>query len=503
MDRARRKCLSALPSPNARSLSAMVVALAVANGLALLVIGLSYWFYSRYLTPEEFGLYTAALTAGSLAIFLLDCGIKTTIVKSKEEIPREQQTTLLLFMYVVAVVVLLCCLVLFRPIALYFPALKRDFSFFIVFAGIHLATYPLTAVSTATLERKLQYTRLAWIESLGLMLERMGPLPLLLWTNAGVYSFAWGLLAGRVLRLVAVVGFSRLQLGAPARRHLPATFSLLRQGLWLQVAGGASLARDSLHVLLVGPFFGSQWIGYYAWCLQLAMVCSQAFVQISARISLPVMAQANAWADRWRSCREQIRLLTLSTAPILGGVLLLMPAVDSCFLRGKWEVALQLLPLVFLRMIPSLATTPLGTLLLVERGARVFAQANLVWALMEVLGAALFLFWLGPSGLAWSYAIVVWAGLFVFLHNLRASGQPSLVGETLRILMQRPGLWLAGLPAAAVALFPAMAAHARFSPICDGLMPRASLALAVSTVALLWEPGWRLLTKRVRAPSTS
>jgi len=57
----------------------------------------------------------------------------------------------------------------------------------------------------------------------------------------------------------------------------------------------SSVARDNLHILLVGPLFGKEWIGYYAWALQICLVSSQVFAQISARVSLPLLAQAGSF----------------------------------------------------------------------------------------------------------------------------------------------------------------------------------------------------------------
>ncbi len=277
------------------------------------------------------------------------------------------------------------------------------------------------------------------IESVGLALERASPIVFLLGFHTGIYAFTWGLLLGRVFRMILVNLFYRASFHLPSWGHVRQAFYLVKEGTWLQVASGAAFVRDNLHVLLVGPLFGSNWVGYYGWGLQLSLIASQVFVQISARVSVPMFAQTATFERRWQNCLYQIRLLAMLTAPILIAVLLVLPGIDDHFFLGKWRPGISILPLLFLRMLPGLATTPLGALLMVERGGKRFATANVLWAALEVAGAALLLHLLGPTGLAWSYATVVWIGLAICLAFL-GHNTARLTADVAWSLLQRPSL---------------------------------------------------------------
>jgi O-antigen/teichoic acid export membrane protein len=213
----------------------------------------------------------------------------------------------------------------------------------------------------------------------------------------------------------------------------------LREGAWIQVGTITAVARDNLHTLLIGPLFGKEWIGYYAWVLQVCLVSSQVFAQISARVSLPLLAQAGNFEERWRRCLYQIRMLTMLTVPMLFGVWLVLPILNNHFFQGKWQPALALIPLLFARMIPGMATTPLGPLVMVQRGGAVFGVTNLRWTLVEVVAAVLFVWTLGPAGLAWSYAFVVWIGLWLLIAALsRDTG--ILANDLIRQMVLRPSV---------------------------------------------------------------
>jgi hypothetical protein len=148
------------------------------------------------------------------------------------------------------------------------------------------------------------------------------------------------------------------------------------------------------------------------------MIASQVFVQLSGRISLPLTAQASGFADRWTPIARQIAVLAGATAPILAAALVVVPAIDHHLWADKWQPALGILPFLFIRMLPSTACTPVGTLFLVERGARSYAITSWAWTLGELVAAFGALSWFGPSGLAYSYSVTAWFGLGLFVYGL-------------------------------------------------------------------------------------
>ena len=410
-----------------------------ANILTMLVVGFSFLVYSRLLSPPEFGLYAAALSAATLLSLILDGGLKTSIIKMEAELAKEEESSIALLMLTVSIVLILFLLLAQQPLLSRHSEIKHDAKFISLFVGIALVFYPFVTLPTAKLERRLEYGHIAWIESAGMILERAAPALLLIWTRAGLYSFIWALLFSRVFRALVLAKFHAIDLWSASPTALKASFGLLREGGWIQFGTISAVVRDNLHTLLVGPLFGKEWIGYYAWVLQVCLISSQIFSQISARVSLPLFAQADSFEERWSRCLYQVRVLAMLTIPVLCGVWLVLPTVDNHFFHGKWHQALVLVPFLFLRMVPGLATTPLGPLIMVHKGGRAYASVNALWTATEIGGACVCLFFIGPTGLAWSYVVMVWLGLWLLIRSL---GRPSsnLAAQLTQELWRRPSL---------------------------------------------------------------
>ena len=412
----------------------------ISYGLSFTAIGFSYIIYSRILTPSEFGLYSIALTIGSIGIFLLDGGIKTAIIKLDKHFGDTEQSSILSWLLLVSVLLTGCLFAIKYPLGYFLPSVRSDYIFLALFASIYLLTYPFIVIPTALLERKLQYPRLGWIEAVSITIERGGPVIFLLWTNCGLYSFVIALLLGRLCRVFAVLLSHPIKFCLPDFHRLKQILPLMKEGGWIQLAAGVSLVRDNLHIIILGPIWGKEWVGYYSWGMQLCFVLSQAFVQVSARVSLPRMAQQKTFAERWQTCLEQVRFLTMFTAPLLFAGLLVVPGINESFFRGKWSPTLPLLPFLFFRMIIGMAITPIATLIPVQLGGVVFARFNTVWTVMEVFMAIVLIAILGPKGLAYSCAVSVLFGLYVGIRLLHEKMAFRTYKIVMKLIWKRPSL---------------------------------------------------------------
>lgn len=419
-----------------------VLGLFAANLVTLIVVGFSFFLYSRLLTPPEFGLYAVALTATTLLTLVLDGGLKTTIIKLEAELSPAEEASIAVWMVLVTVGLVLGLMILEGSLFAFRPGVTRDAKFVTEFVGIALLSYPFVTLPTAKLERGLRYGHIAWIESLATIVERGGPAVLLALTKGGLYCFVWALLTSRVLRALILARFHRIRFLKVSWSGFRDSLHHVKEGAWIQGGAIAAVTRDNLHTFLVGPLYGKEWIGYYAWALQICLVSSQLFAQISARVSLPLLAQAQDFRSRWQRCLFQVRLLTMLTVPVLCGMWLVLPTLDRRFFHGKWDPALILIPFLFFRMIAGMATTPLGPLIMVQRGGVEFAKSNFRWTVLEAVCAFILLKVVGPVGLAWSYAFVVWIGLWILLASLKLDTR-HLARGLIKELAFRPSMLIA------------------------------------------------------------
>lgn len=416
----------------------------VSYGISLFFIGASYLVYSHLLSPGEFGLYAIALAMGSIGTLILDGGLKVAVIKHFQDFSEREKGVLLSWLTIISIALSLILVFAEKPLVYFKPIIQNDYRFISVFSIIYLLSYPFVSIPTAFLERGLNYKRLSIIESACNIVERASPALFLLYANFGINSFIWGLALGRILRITSLYVSHPVIFCALKIDRIKPLIPLWKEGIWIQTASGLSLLRDNLHILIIGPLFGKDWVGFYSWGLQLCILLSQAFVQVSARISLPLMAQSEDFDSRWTICLKQIRYLTIFTCPLLIVSLVLIPGINDAFFNSKWTPALGILPFLFLRMVVGLSTTPIGNLIPVQKGAYVYARANGIWTLMEIASSLVFIFILGSIGLAYSYAVMVWAGLFVFLRSLEGNYK-NLFIDIANETFFRPSIFISGL----------------------------------------------------------
>ncbi|HZQ18943.1 MAG TPA: oligosaccharide flippase family protein [Terriglobales bacterium] len=471
-----------------------VLKLFAANTFSYLLVGLSFIAYSRLLSPSEFGTYGAAFALASMLALVLDGGIKTTIIKMSRELTDAEEVTILCLMLCGAGLITLLFALLQSPMLRWKPQLAADYHFAVLFVGSALIFYPLVTLPTARLERRLDYGHIAWIESTSMLLERGAPAIFLIAFHSGVYAFFWALLLSRSFRLCALSIFHYPAIWRFSFRTVHEAFHLLHEGSWIQLGSLANVVRDNLPLLLVGPFFGKVWIGNYTWALQVCQISSQAFAQISARVSLPIFAQQNDFEARWPSYLQQIRLLATLTAPVLCAVWLILPSVNTRLFHGKWAPALALVPLLFLRMLPGLATTPLGPLVLVHCGGFIYAKLSCIWTTCEFLAALLCLYCIGPTGLAWSYAFMVWVGLGLMLSPL-SEARRHLTGPLITQILRRPSLAFSVIAALSLA-FVLRDVSSKYG---DNIWLFGTLASVIVLAAYCLEPEMRQLVRNAKA----
>jgi O-antigen/teichoic acid export membrane protein len=422
-------------------ISQSIAGLFASNLIAYTVTAVSYIVYSKSLQPSEFGLYSIALMIGSFGNLVLDGGIKNTIIKSNQEISQKQEGILLFLMIFVSFLAITILFICKNIAGLYNPSGVNDYNFLALFSGIYWLSYPWIAIPTASLEKSLNYTGIAWVESVGIILERAFPAVLILSVNGGIHSFIWSLFLSRIFRIISVNLLHRSKIHIPSLEDIKSISHLLGEGVWLQLAVIASLVRDNLHTIFVGVLFGKAWVGFYSWAIQLSFLASQLVVGIIARVSIPFFAKEEQFESRWRICIYQIKISTIIVVPFLIFLLIIMPQINTIFWQNKWATAISILPLLFLRMLTSLANTPISSILMVQKGGRIFANAVLSWTVIEIILALFLLVVIGPMGLAWSYAIAVWTGLYIMLYFL-SENHKSLFLTVSKSLLKRQSIFI-------------------------------------------------------------
>lgn len=416
--------------------------MSTANAAALLAALGGYFAYSRLLSPGDFALYASALAIAKLGTMLLDGGIKVALIKEGGNLAGGAYRSAFLACALLALGSTVVLTLVLAGIAAGTRVGLDTVLFLGLYAAAYFATYPILVIPLADLERNLSFGAVARAEGLTICVEY--GLPAVLWVavRPGLWSFVASVWLARALRAALLLGSTRNRewlrtTYAPDWTRLKILFGF---GFQFQLASLASVVRDSQHLILIVPLFGRELAGMYAWVIQLCAVTSQVFVQTASRVSLPALIAASDDSARWRATLSQVQWLTVVTFPPLACLQYLAPAVNHAFFRDKWTGALALLPFMICRMLPGLVTTPLGSLLLAQKGARGYATSNIAWTAAELCVATVLLFIAGSRGLAWSYSFMAWFGVVVFAMHF---GGRSVLTQLLRSVLLRPSVWLA------------------------------------------------------------
>lgn len=406
----------------------------VANVTTLCLTAASYAIYSRLLTPAQFAIFGTALTVARVSVNLLDGGIRNILIADQNDIAKAKYSAISVVLLGISVFLAAVGWAIVSNLS----ARVDYFYFILLYVSPFLLSYPFFFSSMVQLERKLSYERVAIVETVSVLIELALPALLILETSAGLMAFVISAFISRTCRTVLFWSFASPAWGRFGYDHFIVALRSVRTSLWFQYAILANAIRDNLPILLVGPFFGPQWAGYYVWALQICAVSSQFAVAAVSRIALPVLSGYATDQSRYDVSSQQIRWLSKLLSPVLVAVWLVTPIANTLLFHDRWGPAIVLLPWLLLRMVPSIATTTLAPLTFVQFGPRWLATATTIWTVLELLTAWLFLHIFGPSGLAYSYAICIWLGLAVMVAKIPNRHDFTLPGLFRTTMLNRP-----------------------------------------------------------------
>ena len=405
----------------------------------VIIGGAAYFLYAGFLTPREFGMYMGVLAISKLANMVLDSGFKIAIIKSKKNLSIDVERSIFLMSICLSGLIFLS-LSLVLTIIYSFDWLNKDFIYLLFFyISAYLVTYPFLVLPLANLERQLRFTSIVYVETTTMLIELLLPAFLWLFIYKGFSVFIWGAWIGRGLRTLLMFWVyeekSWLKKGQSIKWKL--TFILLKEGLGFQLGNLISMLRDNLHILIIGPIFGAAWVGYYSWSLQICAVTFQIFAQGASRVGLAVISVEQNRNDQWIKSLEQLKITVIMATPVLFFLPTIAYLFDENYYHGKWSIALIILPYLCVRIFPSIATSALTPYFINSEGANRFAYAMFWWTMLEVFFCILSINIFGPLGLAISYSLAVWIGVFVIIGKNKKS---TRLREILKIMFARPSL---------------------------------------------------------------
>lgn len=396
----------------------------VSNSIAFLVVGLSYFTYTKILSPFQLGIYSSAVVLSSIGTLLLESGVKNCILRTKEKIDNILVIDIIVFQYLLVFLILLVWSVVYlNNSVLNIP----NINFLFLYSIIYWFTSPIISTSTGILEKKMNFKIISTIEPIYLIIERGLPILFLLLYKS-INAFIIASTIARIFRVICLykyldISFENYYFKGVLNRIRKFSKEVFNVFFGLS----SSLIRDNLHVILIGSLCGVEWIGYYAFGLQICVMASQVFVQVSTRLTSSFVANISEDHLKVNLVIKQIDLLIKVTVPILCITFIVFPYININLLSNKWENTFLILPFLLARMLPGIVSTTIGGYIIIEDKSTIFNLKMWIWTILEFISALFFIHFFDNLGLAISYSITIWFGLYILVYNTKVSYHCILV----------------------------------------------------------------------------
>ncbi len=381
---------------------ASLMLLRMAASYPILFLG-EVWL-ARLLAPQDFGVFAMAGFVTVTLATVLEVGLAAALIQRPKPPTREEfQTFFSLQLLVISVLV--AGLFLLAPRLLGWLALDASFRW------ILLALLPcpwisgLGAMSCVRLDRSLRYGVLAKMDVLRVLTYVGVALPLAFW-GWGVWSLVIAMVASTVVR--SAVAFQAAPWPIGLRLAFSGMGKTLRSGVLFQTSTLTSLFRDHIPVLLAGPRFGPQAVGYLNWAKNMTFYSSQAITQAVSRVTFPsvsrIQQDPRAVQQMAQTSFKYVNLITFPGILIFAA---LIPEFVQVVFTSKWAPAIPAFYFYSIRMLGSNISTlyiaVLNGLGRIEISLRILVWWTVLdWALALALCS-----WFGFTGVAMAYAIGV------------------------------------------------------------------------------------------------
>lgn len=430
----------------------------------------------RLLTPQDFGIVSAALVVIAFSGIVSQLGLGPALVQRPELEPRHVRTAVTvstLLGLALGGIIWLCA-----PLAAAF--LKSD-GIGPVLRTLALV-FPLQGLSTVAESLARRQLQFRWLATLDVKAYGIGyvlvALPL-----AVVGYGVWALVAGAVVEAVARTGFLlarfRPPLGRrPDRRSLR---ELLYFGGGFTVAKVANFFGTQGDNLMVGHLMGPGALGIYGRAYQLMNAPMASFGTVLDQVLFPVLARVQSEVQRVATAyRRGTTLMALLILPVMGGTVLLAPEIILVVLGPKWTGVIAPFRVLALAMVFQ-NDSKIGDSLARAMGA-VYRRAwrQVLYAGFVLAGAYVGHYW-GVLGVAYGVTLAITLN-FILMSQLSL----SLTRLTWLDLLQAhvPGVLLAVMSSSVLWAGATLLREWGWSPLA---ILGATMPLAVGwSLALIW-----------------
>jgi PST family polysaccharide transporter len=359
---------------------------------------------ARLLAPEDFGVYALASFVTVTLAAVLEVGLAASLIQRPDE-PRDEEYQTLFTLQILAISALVVLIFACSPWL--FPWLGLDANIRWTMLALLLCPWisSFGTMSCVKLERQLRYVVFARMDVLR-GLTYMGSAVALAFAGAKAWSFAVAIILSTLVK--TTIAFRQAPWPVRFRLKLAGMKQALHFGLMFQVSTLTSLFRDHIGVVLGGPLFGVQSVGYLNWAKNTTYYTSQIFTQVVSRVAFPSISRVQHDTSAVRQMAQTLlKYVNLFTFPVIALFAALIPEFVTVFYTNKWLPAIPAFYFYSVRMIGSNITTLYVSVLNAVGHVRKTLQILIWWTLADWVLALVLCPMFGFTGIAMAYGLSV------------------------------------------------------------------------------------------------
>jgi PST family polysaccharide transporter len=393
------------------------------QGAGAIIGGVGALLLTRALGPGNYGLWGAALGIYIFLGMVSRLGIEVYLIRSEEE-PRPQDYHLAFWLLLLLGVAGAALAILALPLIERWVRME-GFGPVATALFVGLPANMLGLVPLASLERALDYKRIALIELSGQITTYTVALPLA-YGGLGPWAPVSGWWAQQLLTLSLLYRASAYR----PRPHWETAMArtMLGYGLRYSASNWTGQLRDLVNPLIVGRYAGADAVGYVALAIRLVQQFSFDATQVVYRLSIAALARVQA--DRTKlvnAVTEGTNLQLIFLGPLLAGAGLVAHYALPPLLGPSWVPVLEVYPFIALFSLGYAASNLYISVLQVLGRTREVTAFMLLHVAVFAGAAALLVPRLGFVGYGWAEMVAlptfillqVW--VLVHIGNLRYS----------------------------------------------------------------------------------
>jgi len=361
---------------------------------------------ARILTPNDYGLIGMAMLGIGLVRIVENFGMDAVLVQDRSIVGRDQ-ARLAGFVILIGLFLFTAFIFLSAPLALFFK--EPRVASLVIALGLLCVSDALQVVPRATLQKELQYKKLAWAQFVQ-VLATQGVLISAALLGLGVWSLVVNSLAGAFTVTLLLIYWRPYAVHWP--RELSRLSKPLLQGWRILASRFAWYAYSSADQTVIGRVLGSESLGIYSFAMTFSTTISE---EVTGVVSRVVPGVFSAVQDRMEELRRYFLLLTeivcFAAFPISLGTAAVADLMVPVVLGPQWDAVIAPLRLLCVYSVLGASQMLVGHILLWTGRFRVNMWCS-IWA-MVVMPVS---FYVGSS---WGLVGVGWAWVISFpLANL-------------------------------------------------------------------------------------